>query len=282
METPLPYAGIAAETVQRITNAADALYEENGKSVFPNVDAVRRRARVNMNDASGVMRLWRRERSKAAAPLTTAIPAPVLDASQALLAALWKEATEAANANLSTAQNGWELERAEAEACREQLAHAFDGQSAELAVSQQLIDSMRAEAATLEQSLTKAATRAEALAQALHTAETKITITSARLEEIQQRAQDLKTAMEVVHSSAAAQQAETHRRLELTEGAVAQRDEQLRQREAALAANREELAHLRGQFEALLGRLTGPAPNGADTSPTKKRVSAGKSTPHNG
>ena len=62
---------IPNDIVRRITLAAYQLHEENGRSTFPNVDAVRRKARVNMNDASAVMRAWRRNQTAAAAPLTS-------------------------------------------------------------------------------------------------------------------------------------------------------------------------------------------------------------------
>lgn len=111
---PNPYPDIPSDTMKRITSAADQLFEEGGRQAFPNVDAVRRKARVNMNDASSVMRVWRRTQTAAAAPLTTAIPIAVQDASQSLVVNLWKAATTAANASLEAAQAGWELERREA------------------------------------------------------------------------------------------------------------------------------------------------------------------------
>lgn len=43
---------LASDTLARIFSAADSLFEEAGQSGFPTVDAVRKSARVNMNDAS--------------------------------------------------------------------------------------------------------------------------------------------------------------------------------------------------------------------------------------
>ncbi|HID8156977.1 TPA: DNA-binding protein [Pseudomonas aeruginosa] len=51
------------ETRDRIFAAADELFEQGDRESFPTVDAVRRAARVNMNDASAGMREWRRQRT---------------------------------------------------------------------------------------------------------------------------------------------------------------------------------------------------------------------------
>ena len=133
--TPLPTSDIPSDIVKRITMAADQLYEESGRTSFPNVDTVRRTARADMNATSNVMRTWRRAQTAAAAPLPSAIPESVHCASQTLLSAVWTAASSSANANLQTAQAGWEQERAEAEACRQQLASAFDSQTEEPPVS---------------------------------------------------------------------------------------------------------------------------------------------------
>ena len=47
---------IAQEIKDRITTAANALYEEAGRAEFPTVAAVRARASADMNAASIVMR----------------------------------------------------------------------------------------------------------------------------------------------------------------------------------------------------------------------------------
>jgi colicin import membrane protein len=120
------------ETVTRIVAAADQLFKESGKSTMPNVDSVRRKAYVNMNDASKVIRAWRKALFEAAAPVPNAIPERLHDAGQALMHSIWKEASDLANSSLTAAQAGWESERIEAEGFRSQLAAAFDQQSQEM------------------------------------------------------------------------------------------------------------------------------------------------------
>jgi len=48
------------EKRDRIFAAADMLFEQAGRASFPTVDAVRRAAKAGMNDASVVMKEWRR------------------------------------------------------------------------------------------------------------------------------------------------------------------------------------------------------------------------------
>ena len=51
---------LTKDTRDRIFAAADSLYEQAGRAAFPTVDAVRKTAKVNMNDASAGMKEWRR------------------------------------------------------------------------------------------------------------------------------------------------------------------------------------------------------------------------------
>ena len=106
---------LAKDTRDRIFAAADSLYEQAGRAAFPTVDAVRKVARVNMNDASAGMKEWRRAQTAQAAPVAVKVPEAVQQASSAALASLWKEAQELANESLRAAQAGWDAERIEAE-----------------------------------------------------------------------------------------------------------------------------------------------------------------------
>ncbi|WP_146204245.1 hypothetical protein [Massilia glaciei] len=55
---------ISPAVLDRINSAAEALYEEAGRRALPTVDAVRKHAKVNMNDATNGMRDWRRMKAK--------------------------------------------------------------------------------------------------------------------------------------------------------------------------------------------------------------------------
>lgn len=103
----------------RIFAAADQLYEESDHRAMPTVDAVRKLARVNMNDASTGMREWRRAQASQIAPMTLQAPDTLQRSNAAALAALWSEAITLANETLRAAEAGWAAERAESEALRE-------------------------------------------------------------------------------------------------------------------------------------------------------------------
>ena len=59
----MTYEAIPAELKDRITAAAQELYEQADCQRFPTVDAVRRHAKADMNSTSAVMREWRKAAS---------------------------------------------------------------------------------------------------------------------------------------------------------------------------------------------------------------------------
>jgi colicin import membrane protein len=112
--------------------AAQQLFEACGRLELPTVDAARRLSRTNMNDASAVMKEWRRLQIVSASAALLSVPDRVQKASQPALSALWTEAQEFANEALQVAQTAWDAERAEAEKLRVELSSAFETQGAEL------------------------------------------------------------------------------------------------------------------------------------------------------
>jgi colicin import membrane protein len=170
---------INEETRNRIMTAANQLFEQAGRASFPTVDAVRRTARANMNDASAVMKDWRRMQTTATA-VAVAVPDRVQQASQAALATLWVEAQDLAHETLIASQAAWDAERAEAEKLRVELSAAFEGQAAELDTLQGRLADLEAAAAAAEKragelrdqlaAMTERAGTAEARAADLRTA----------------------------------------------------------------------------------------------------------------
>ena len=183
-----------------------------------------------LNDASAVMRAWRRNQTAAAAPLPSAIPDAVQAASQSLLTAVWAAATSSANANLQTAQAGWEQERTEAEACRQQLASAFDSQTEELASALQGIDAMTQELTTRGKELQAATTSLDSLRQEAEKAEGRAATAEARIEEIVKRADDLKTELGHAHANAEQERIDARQRLETADATILSLREELRQK----------------------------------------------------
>jgi len=193
------------EIRDRILAAAGQLFEQSGRKELPTVDAVRKLSKTSMNDASAVMREWRRSQIVSATAAVVSVPERVSQASAAALSTLWTEAQELANESLNVAQAAWDAERAEAEKLRVELSSAFEAQGAEL-------EGLRAKLAEVEAGAAAAAAAAErvqaesarqvvSLTDQAHTA-------TARVQEIEKRAEDLKTALSAAQASVASVTAE--------------------------------------------------------------------------
>lgn len=181
---------INEETRNRIIAAANQLFEQAGRASFPTVDAVRRTARANMNDASAVMKDWRRMQTATATAVAIAVPDRVQQASQAALATLWAEAQDLANEAMTASQAAWDAERAETEKLRIELSGAFETQAAEL-------DTLQGRFTDLESTATAAAAAAEKrvgeLRDQLAAMTERASTAEVRAAEIERRAADLKT-----------------------------------------------------------------------------------------
>jgi tRNA A37 N6-isopentenylltransferase MiaA len=116
----------------------------------------------------------------------------VQQATQSALSALWTEAQELANEALHVAQTAWDAERAEVEKLRVELSSAIETQGAELEALRLKLAEVEKEASTAaaasERSRMETAQQVVALTDQAHTA-------SARAQEIEKRAEDLKTAL---------------------------------------------------------------------------------------
>jgi colicin import membrane protein len=267
------------ESRERILAAAAQLFEQSGRQELPTVDAVRKLSKTNMNDASAVMKEWRRLQIVSASAAVVSVPERVSQASQAALSTLWTEAQELANESLNVAQAAWDAERAEAEKLRVELSAAFETQGAELEALKGKLAEVEAKtsaaATAAERERVEAARQVAALTDQAHTA-------TARAQEIEKRAEDLKTALTLAQTAATALTAELEAerkqhglardrlaavstelvtvkaRAEAQAGVQVDQAERLKRVEAELtqargvaAAAREEAAKLAGQAEAL-------------------------------
>jgi chromosome segregation ATPase len=180
------------EIRERILAAAQTLFEQSGRKELPTVDSVRKLSRTSMNDASAVMREWRRSQIVAASAAVVSVPEKVSQASAAALSTLWGEAQELANESLNVAQAAWDAERAEAEKLRVELSSAFETQGAELeALKVKLSETegrAAAAAAAADAERAESARQVAVLTDQAHTA-------TARVQEIEKRAEDLKAAL---------------------------------------------------------------------------------------
>jgi colicin import membrane protein len=247
---------------ERIFQAADGLYAESEQQTFPTVDAVRKSAKVNMNDASTGMKAWRRAQTAQVAPVTVQVPSSLQQSSAGALASLWAEAIMLTNETLRAAEAGWNSERVEAEALREQVASAYETQAMEF-------ESLRASMSDLHSQIEHAQAAKDSLQKqvdhalsAKAVAEAAIQQSEARATEIQRRADDLRKELDYAHTATssatlematlrhAQEAAIANLRMELAES-KSDSEAQLTAAQSDLANAREEIARLRGNLEGL-------------------------------
>lgn len=268
---------IATGIRARIFEAANALYEEAGRLLFPTVDAVRKRARANMNDANTYMKEWRRAQTAQIAPVPVQVPSAIQQTNSAALAEIWLAAVTLANDSLRVAQSGWDAERVESETLAQQMATAFEEQAAELdaanvrvAELQIALSDAAAEAGRLRNQLDKALSDAGNERNAASQAQAKAI-------EIERRANDLRVELDRSHQqlamaneNRAAEQLRSDREAEELRAEIRKvkedADIECGRAQAALTSALTTAAKLSGQVEA----LTVAAPAAADGRPRKK------------
>ena len=253
---------LAKDTLDRIFAAADSLHDQNGRAGFPTVDAVRKTARVNMNDASTGMKQWRRAQITQAVPVAVQVPDGVQQANTVALAVLWRAAQELATESLRAAQTGWDAERAEFDTLNKQMADAYEAQAIELEVVKAAIGQLQTESGQAAADKARLGGALDDARRELAAAKGAAERFEARAIEIERRATELRTELDHAHQETGNARAELAgmrqgyaREVEALRSALAaahakgegERDKA--QTEARQA--REEAATLRGQVEAL-------------------------------
>lgn len=191
---------IDSEVRNRITAAADKLFEATNREQLPTVSAVRSAARVDMNSASLVMKEWRKALTQVPVKPVVVVPDDVTAVLTELGAIAWQKAQTLANDALQAAQQSWDVERDEAEAQRLDLASSFDEQATLL---EELKKSAEAEkvqserdAAEASKQLEQAQTETNHLREQLVQACAQTAQADARAVEIEKRANDLRTELD--------------------------------------------------------------------------------------
>ena len=215
---------LTKETRDRIYAAADALFEQNGRDAFPTVDAVRKAARVNMNDASSGMKEWRRAQTAQAAPVAVQVPEAVSAAGGQAVAVLWQRAQELANESLRAAQAGWEGERAELDAMRAELADAYETQATELEAMQEQNAELGKELATAGKQIEAQDKTLDEIAANLSASERRAALAEQKAEEIEHRARELRAELDRAHQEADRLRQERDQAVGRAKAAEAERD----------------------------------------------------------
>jgi DNA repair exonuclease SbcCD ATPase subunit len=194
---------LAPTSHDRIFSAADTLYEQAGRQTFPTVDAVRKFARVNMNDASTGMKAWRRAQATQIISMTVRVPDTLQQSNAAALTALWSEAVSVANETLRAAQAGWDVERAEAEALREQMANAYETQVTELEVTQSELEKLQSQLAQANTTVATLRQRSDDMQHEMTAVQIAAKQAEALTIEIERRAADLRAELDYAHATIA-------------------------------------------------------------------------------
>jgi colicin import membrane protein len=234
----------------RICEAADFLYAEAERKSFPTVDAVRKRAQVNMNDASSVMKEWRRAQRTTFPQVATQLPAELNASCSAALAALWSEATTMANESLRAAQASWEAERREADDLSRQLAMAYDIQATDLADARSQIAHLQVQFDEMNSALAAAREAVEAADRDRLAAINISREAEVKAVEIGRRANDLRSELDHARGELVSERAEM-KTARLAHGEQMQnlRDQAKRD----LAYEREKVEHEKERMQATLG-----------------------------
>jgi len=266
----------------RIFDAANALYGEAGRALFPTVDAVRKRARVNMNDASTYMKEWRRAQTIQIAPVSVQVPSAIQQAGNAALADVWSAAVMLANESLRAAQAGWDADRAEGETLAQQMASAFEEQAAELEAATTTATDLQVRVSAADEEAAILRIRLNDSLREVVIARTATKQAEAKTSEIERRVGDLRVELDHAHQLTAAanedgasRQLRADREIELLR-AEARRikddaDLESARTQAALTSAIATAARLRGQIEGLA--MT--APIVANSKGTRKPASDG-------
>lgn len=239
------------DTLDRIFSAADSLYEQAGRATFPTVDAVRKTARVNMNDASAGMKQWRHIHTVKVVPVLVQVPERVQQAGGTALAMLWQEAQELAHESLRAAQAGWEVERVDAETLNKQMADAYEVQAVELEAAQDAVVQLKADVDRVNSDNARLDGELAETRRQLAAASAVNERVEVRTIEIERRATELRTELDHAHQlliEARADLAGMRNAHAVVLGKTENERDQIRQEFSQV---QEESATLRGQVDML-------------------------------
>lgn len=269
--TPVHPLEITQDLRDRITAAANALYEARGRAEFPTVAAVRASAGTDMNVTSVVMRAWRQAQAAQATPVPVEVAGAMdelrreLDEAQARVAELTArcdaatrdldDARQAQHAALSRADESerWAAELQKSLARKHDEADAERGMQAEQLVQLRTeLDRTHAELAEVraaaEAEREQAADQLRRFAEEAQVKITQLTMLSEATAGELSDATNARRAAEVQAAIALQRAEESERRLAELQ---AERDQARKEAGAA----REEAAKLQGKAEALGSQL---------------------------
>ncbi|ABO60495.1 DNA-binding protein (plasmid) [Burkholderia vietnamiensis] len=159
------------ELKERIFAAADELYAENGE--FPNVEAVRQRARAGMNYVVEALKEWRQKQRMLVQSVREPLPAELHDAMTGFGNHIWEVAQRLANDALESARAAFEAEKNDLARLSTEQSEAYEVLAAEHDRTVEDFTRLQGRAAQLEEERSALADQLRAAQQEAHVAATE-------------------------------------------------------------------------------------------------------------
>lgn len=129
---------------ERVFTAADALFEELGRASLPTVADVRKRACVDSNAATRLLREWRQERRKEVSDPAEEAPVELQASITAAVSSIWRSARRMSRQEFDTARAEWEAERKHTTAMLAEVSAGYDEKIAELRAAEERTSALQA------------------------------------------------------------------------------------------------------------------------------------------
>ncbi|CAH2902195.1 MAG: KfrA protein [uncultured Paraburkholderia sp.] len=159
------------ELKDRIFAAADDLYTENGE--FPNVEAVRQRARAGMNYVVEALKEWRQKQRMLVQNVREPLPAELHDAMTAFGNHIWEVAQRLANDALESARAAFEAEKSDLARLSAEQSDAYEALAAEHDRTVEEFTRLQGRAAQLEEERSTLVEQLRTAQQEAHVAATE-------------------------------------------------------------------------------------------------------------
>ncbi len=159
------------ELKDRIFAAADELYVENGE--FPNVEAVRQRARAGMNYVVEALKEWRQKQRMLVQSVREPLPAELHDAITGFGNHIWEVAQRLANDALESARGAFEAEKNDLARLSAEQSEAYEALAAEHERTVEDFTRLQGRAAQLEEERSALADQLRTAQQEAHVAATE-------------------------------------------------------------------------------------------------------------
>jgi chromosome segregation ATPase len=194
------------ELKDRIFAAADDLYAENGE--FPNVDAVRQRARAGMNYVVEALKEWRQKQRMLVQSVREPLPAELHDAMTGFGNHIWEVAQRLANDALESARAAFEAEKSDLARLSAEQSDAYEALAAEHERTVEEFTRLQGRAAQLEEERSALGEQLRMAQQEAHVAATETREKAALVDRLEKDLERARTDVDGVRAELTASRRE--------------------------------------------------------------------------